>query len=55
MEAAWKRLEGKVDAERHVAVLRKLQQQAADAAAWRDHILGYFAQVSGRPIPELKH
>ena len=48
MEADWRALEGRVDAERHRAVLAKLQRQAADAAAWRDQILGYFGKFSGK-------
>jgi alpha-glucuronidase len=51
MEDTWKGLEGKVDAERHQAVLARLRRQSADAAAWRDHILGYFRQFSQRPLP----
>jgi alpha-glucuronidase len=51
MEADWRALAGKVDQERHQAVLAKLQRQAADAAAWRDHILRYFQQFSGRALP----
>jgi alpha-glucuronidase len=39
----WKALCGKVDDERYAAVLAKLEQQAADAAAWRDHCVAYFA------------
>jgi alpha-glucuronidase len=38
----WTALKGSVDDERYAAVLAKLQRQAADAAAWRDHCLGYF-------------
>jgi alpha-glucuronidase len=49
-EAAWRSLEGRVDPERHRAVLAKLDQQARDASAWRDKCLGYFARVSGRPV-----
>ena len=48
MEADWRALEGRVDAERHRAVLAKLQRQVADAAAWRDQILGYFGKFSGK-------
>jgi alpha-glucuronidase len=50
MTRAWQALEGRVDAERHRAVLARLQRQAADAAAWRDHILKYFQGFSGRPL-----
>jgi alpha-glucuronidase len=50
MEAEWRALEGRVDPERHRAVAAKLQRQVADAAAWRDHILGYFQKFSGLPL-----
>lgn len=39
----WQALRGKVDDERYEAVLSKLEEQAADAAAWRDHCVAYFA------------
>jgi alpha-glucuronidase len=52
LEANWKALEGKVDEERYVAVLAKLQQQTADAAAWRDKCLRYFQTFSKRPLPD---
>ena len=51
-ERRWQSLAGKVDAERHAAVLRKLRQQALDAAAWRDKCLRYFQQFSGKPLPD---
>jgi alpha-glucuronidase len=47
---AWQSLEGKVDPGRHRAVLAKLGQQKADAAAWRDKCLAYFGQFSGKPV-----
>lgn len=50
LETQWRTLEGKVDGERHQAVLAKLQRQAADAAAWRDKCLRYFQQFSKRPL-----
>ncbi len=50
MEARWTSLEGKVDAERYQAVLAKLHQQAADAAAWREKCLTYFQQFSKKEI-----
>ncbi|HEX7087124.1 MAG TPA: alpha-glucuronidase, partial [Vicinamibacterales bacterium] len=50
LETRWRWLEGKVDAERYVAVLERLQQQTADAAAWRDHCLQYFQTFSKRPV-----
>ena len=46
----WQALEGRVDGPRHAAVLEKIQRQAADAAAWRDKCLAYFAQFSGQPV-----
>ncbi len=42
----WTTVKGSVDDERYAAVLAKLQHQAADAAAWRDHCLAYFRQFS---------
>jgi alpha-glucuronidase len=50
MVARWEALRGKVDEERYVAVLAKLQRQAEDAAAWRDKSLQYFQQFSGQPL-----
>jgi alpha-glucuronidase len=50
MESRWEALRGKVDEERHEAVLVKLRRQAADAASWRDKCLRYFQQFSKRPI-----
>jgi alpha-glucuronidase len=50
MEDRWTTLRGKVDDERFQAVLGKLRQQTADAAAWRDKILRYFQQFSKRPL-----
>ena len=49
MVTTWDSLRGKVDDERHRAVMAKLRTQAADAAAWRDKCLSYFGQFSGRP------
>ena len=49
--ASWEALRGKVDDERHRAVLAKLRRQAADAAAWRDKCLRYFQTFSQRPLP----
>ena len=39
-----------VDAERYQAVLAKLQQQADDAAAWRDKCLKYFPAIQRTTI-----
>jgi alpha-glucuronidase len=49
MEKTWAALKGSVDEERHAAVAAKLRIQTADAAAWRDKCLNYFAQFSKRP------
>jgi alpha-glucuronidase len=53
LENSWRALRGRVDGERHQAVLVKLRQQAEDAAAWRDKCLGYFQLFRGaaRPSP----
>ena len=51
MLARWERLSGKVDAERHQAVLAKLRTQVAHAEAWRDKCLKYFQTFSKRPVP----
>jgi alpha-glucuronidase len=48
METRWTTLHGKVDEERYQAVLAKLRQQTADAAAWREKNLTYFKQFSQR-------
>ena len=48
----WQTLEGKVDDARYAAVLAKLEQQAADAATWRDNCLTYFQQFSKRRIKD---
>jgi alpha-glucuronidase len=51
MQQRWEALRGRVDDERHAAVLGKLRQQARDAAAWRDKCLGYFQRFSRGPLP----
>ena len=51
LEAQWKTLEGRVDEERYRAVLAKLGRQASDAAAWRDHCVGFFQGLNHRPLP----
>jgi alpha-glucuronidase len=50
LELSWKALEGAIDRERFQAVAARLRRQAEDAAAWRDHCVGYFAGVNGRPV-----
>ncbi|MET0551556.1 MAG: alpha-glucuronidase family glycosyl hydrolase [Vicinamibacteria bacterium] len=49
LERQWGALRGAVDPERHEAVRARLSRQASDAAAWRDHCVGYFAGINGRP------
>jgi alpha-glucuronidase len=51
LERSWKTLEGAIDPERFQAVAARLRRQAEDAAAWRDHCVGYFAGVNGRARP----
>jgi alpha-glucuronidase len=51
LEAQWKALAGKVDAERHRAVAAKLRRQVEDAEAWSEKCLRYFQQFSQRPLP----
>ena len=50
LERQWASVKGAVDPERYEAVRVRLSRQAADAAAWRDHCVGYFAGVNGRPV-----
>jgi alpha-glucuronidase len=47
----WDALSGLIDAERHVAVARKLEIQERDAVAWREACLLYFQTFSKRPLP----
>jgi alpha-glucuronidase len=54
LQATWASLEGQVDPQRHQEVADRLAIQVADAAKWRDHILGYFQGFSQRPIPEAR-
>jgi len=46
---AWKALEGKVDAERHAAILTQLEYQAGQAIVWRDAVTRWFHRTSGIP------
>jgi alpha-glucuronidase len=48
LQRQWTTLQGSIDAERYEAVRARLRVQAEDAAAWRDHCIGYFAGVNGR-------
>jgi alpha-glucuronidase len=47
LELRWASLHGKVDEERYQAVIARLRRQSADAAAWRDKCLRYFAAARG--------
>ena len=49
-ELRWTALAGKVDDDRHRAVLARLRQQAEAADAWRDKCLRYFQAFSKRPL-----
>jgi len=51
MQATWQSLAEHIDPQRHKEVADRLAIQAADAANWRDRILGYFQKFSGRPVP----
>jgi len=51
MQATWKRLEGRVDAQRHAQVTAFLRIQLREAQWWRDASVAYFQSVSGRPLP----
>lgn len=52
MQATWNSLQPFVDAERFDSVARKLAVQVREARWWRDACLSYFAERSGRPLPE---
>ncbi len=47
--AMWRALAGKIDANRHGAVLVRLVYQAGHAIVWRDAVAGYFRTLSGIP------
>jgi len=50
MQATWQSLGDRIDPQRHKEVADRLAIQAADAIRWRDRILKYFQNFSGRPI-----
>ena len=50
LQSTWQSLAGQVDSQRHQEVAERLVIQVADAAKWRDQILGYFQGFSKRPI-----
>jgi alpha-glucuronidase len=45
----WRTLEGKIDAERYAAVLKRLEYQAGHAIVWRDAVTSWFRWISGIP------
>jgi alpha-glucuronidase len=45
----WKALEGKVDAERYLAILKQLEYQAGQAVVWRDAVARWFNRTSKVP------
>jgi alpha-glucuronidase len=51
MQATWKSLEGRVDAERYEQVRAFLDIQENEARWWRDACVLYFQTFSGQPIP----
>ena len=51
MQKTWQSLAGRIDLRRHREVADRLAIQVADAAQWRDQILGYFGRFSKRPLP----
>jgi alpha-glucuronidase len=52
MQATWRSLEGRVDAERYEETRAFLAIQEKEARWWRDACVLYFQTFSGRPIPE---
>lgn len=50
MQSTWRSLSGVIDPQRHREVSERLAIQVADAAAWRDQILGYFQTFSKMEI-----
>jgi alpha-glucuronidase len=48
LEMRWTTLRGKIDDQRHQAVLMRVRRQSADAAAWRDKCLRFFAAARSR-------
>ena len=43
----WKALRGRIDDERHLAVLNQLEYQAGQAVVWRDAVTRWFNRASG--------
>ena len=51
MQATWRSLEGRVDAERYRQVATFLEIQEREARWWRDACVLYFQSISRREIP----
>jgi alpha-glucuronidase len=52
MQATWRSLEGRVDAERYAETRAFLAIQEREARWWRDACVLYFQTISGRPLPD---
>ena len=52
MQATWRSLEGRVDAERYEHVRAFLAIQEREARWWRDACVLYFQSLSGKPLTE---
>jgi alpha-glucuronidase len=52
MQATWKSLEGRIDAERYEQARAFLAIQEKEARWWRDACVLYFQTFSGKPIPD---
>jgi alpha-glucuronidase len=50
IQTTWHSLSGQIDPQRHKEVAERLAIQVTDAGKWRDQILQYFQQFSGKPI-----
>jgi alpha-glucuronidase len=51
MQAQWKSVRGKVDAQRFEAVKDKLAKQVKDSSIWRDTCIRYFQSKNGKALP----
>jgi alpha-glucuronidase len=52
MQATWRSLEGRIDAERYEQIRAFLAIQEKEARWWRDACVLYFQTFSGKPIPD---
>jgi alpha-glucuronidase len=52
MQATWKSLDGRLDAERYEQIRAFLAIQEKEARWWRDACVLYFQTFSGKPIPD---